>query len=102
MNANGLKTFNKYNDSTRKREYEYPCDHDQGVDNEIYTYLIKRYEKKGRNFFFRAAHLPFPNLSGQRKGAALRRICENNQFVERWNTGKIMVWHTKFNNGFNP
>ena len=102
MIINGLKTLNKYNDSTRKSECEYPCYHDQGIDNEIYTYLIRRYEEKGRNFFFRASHLPFPYLSGQRKGAALRRICENNQIVERWNTGQIMVWRTKFNNGFNP
>ena len=102
MIANGLKTLNKYDDSPHKSECEYPCDHDQEVDNEIYTYLIRRYEEKGRNFFFRAAHLPFPNLSGQRKGAALRRICENNQFVERWNTGKIKIWHTKFIDGFNP
>ncbi|UCF13250.1 MAG: hypothetical protein JSW06_03055 [Thermoplasmatales archaeon] len=102
MIINGLKILNKYNGSTRKSECEYPNDHDQGIDNEIYTYLIRRYEEKGRNFFFRASRLPFPYLSGQRKGAALRRICENHQFVERWNTGQIIVWRTKFNNGFAP
>ena len=102
INVNGLKTLNKFNDSTRKSECEYPWYHDQGVENEIYAYLIRRYEENGRNFFFRASNLPFPYLSGQRKGAALRRICENNQFVERWNTGRIKIWHTKFNNGFNP
>ena len=68
----------------------------QGVDNEIQTYLIRRYEEKGRNFFFRAAQLPFSLLSAQRKGAAVRRICEATQLVEKWNTGRIMVWRTKF------
>ena len=102
MIVNRLKTLNKYNDSTRKNECEYPYYHDQGVDNEIQTYLIRRYEEKGRNFFFRAAQLPFSLLSAQRKGAALRRICENNQILERWNTGRIMVWRTTFNIGFNP
>ena len=102
MIINGLKTLNKHNDSTRKSECEYPYYHDQGVDNEIYTYLIRSYEERGQNFFFRASQLPFPYISGQRKGAALRRICENNQIVERWGTGQRMVWHTKFNNGFSP
>lgn len=87
MMANGLKTLNNCNNSTRKRECEYPSYHKQEVDNEIYTYLIENYEKKGRNFFFRASQLLFPDLSGQRMGAALRRICENTQTLERWNKG---------------
>jgi len=102
MIINGLKTINKFNATNHRSECEYPCFHDQGVDNEIYNYLIGRFEEKGRNFFFRASNLPFPYLSGQRKGAAMRRICENNQFVEIWNTGKIKIWHTKFIDGFNP
>jgi hypothetical protein len=102
MAINRLKTLNKYNDSTRTSECEHPCYYDQGVDNEIYIYLIKMYEEKGRNFFFRASNLPFPYISGQRKGVALSRICENIQIVERWNTGQRTVWHTTFNNDFNP
>jgi hypothetical protein len=35
-------------------------------------------------------------LSAQRKGAAVRRICEATHDVEKWNTGRIMVWRTNF------
>lgn len=80
----------------RKNERDYPCVHDQNVDNDIYRFLLKRYENTGQNFFFRAAQLPFSLLTAQRKGAALRRICATTQDLERWNTGRIMVWRTKF------
>lgn len=98
MIVNGLKTHNNCKNPSRIKECEYPSHHKQEVDKEIYTYLVENYGKKGRNFFFRASQLPFPDLSGQRKGAALRRICENTQTLEKWNTGQIIVWYTKFMN----
>ncbi|MBU1940217.1 MAG: hypothetical protein KKC68_00425 [Candidatus Thermoplasmatota archaeon] len=91
-----MESRDKNGNSFRKNESEYPCFHNQGVDNDIYCFLLGTYEERGRNFFFKAAQLPFALLSAQRKGAAVRRICEATQVMEKWNTGRIMVWRTKF------
>lgn len=99
MMQNGLKTNEKYNDPTGKTNRIYPVYCDKEVENKISAYLQRRYEEKGRDFFFKASQLPFPSLSAQRIGAALRRIKKDIQIVEKWNTGQIMVWHTKFNSG---
>lgn len=90
------ESLNKNGNPFRKNEKDYPCFHNQDIDNDIYLFLLNSYEERGRNFFFKAAQLPFSLLSAQRKGAAVRRICEATQVVEKWNTGRIMVWRTKF------
>jgi hypothetical protein len=87
---------NKNENSFLNNEKDYPCFYNKEVDNDIYRFLLHRYEKRGRNFFFKSAQLPFSLLSAQRKGAAVRRICEATHDVEKWNTGRIMVWRTKF------
>lgn len=87
---------NKNENSIRKNEKDYPFFYNRDIDNDIYRFLLHSYEERGRNFFFKAAQLPFSLLSAQRKGAAVRRICEATHDVEKWNTGRIMVWRTKF------
>ena len=99
---NGIETNKNHNNSICKDICKYSFHHDPTIDNEIYVYLMEKYEEKGRDFFFKVSQLPFSYLSGQRKGAALRRISEKFKVVEKWNTGQIIVWHTNFNNGFAP
>lgn len=97
MITNDIRKIRRLKDYNIRSEYNYPYYHDQKIDYDIFNFLLGKYEEKGQNFFFRVSQLPFPSISGQRVGAALRRISKNNNFVERWNNGKITVWHTKFN-----
>lgn len=101
MIMNEIKQEYRYRFLKNENETDYPYHHDQKIDYDIFNYLIGKYEEKGQNFFFRVSQLPFSDMSGQRIGAALKRLSKKNKYIEKWNNGKITVWHTKFNNEIN-
>ena len=65
------------------------------IEKNIADYLLKKYLKKGEDFYFKSKQLPFPEISTQKAGKVLSRLANTN-IVIRYNNKYTILWRTNF------